>query len=141
MAAEKARYEQEMQAEREAWVEQQALQITTQLAGRPRAHRSIPVRTGRKHPQAFRIGRDAPEELEELEETLATILSGGEAKLLKITGPEDLLLSMKDRMGSHGDAIEFCPGEHVEVSVVARDTTLRTQFDAWSSRLKQALEG
>jgi hypothetical protein len=141
LAAEKARFDREMQAERESWVDQQALQITTQLLeglGRIEAFLSERVASILR---PFVSDAMRQKTLEELEEALATVLSGGEARLLKICGPEDLLLSMKDRMGSHGDAIEFCPGGHVEVSVVARDTTLQTQLDSWSSRLKQALEG
>jgi hypothetical protein len=141
VAAERARFEREMQAEREAWVDQQATEITTQLLeglGRIEALLSERV-AGILRPFVSDAMRQKT--LEELEMALATVLSGGDSKLVKITGPEDLLLSMKERMGSHGDAIEFCPGAHVEVSVVARDTTLRTQFDSWSSRLKQALEG
>jgi len=141
LAAERERFAQELQAERDAWVDQQATQIAAQLL------------EGLGHIEAFLSERVASilrpfvtdamrrKTLDELEEALATILSGGESKLLKIIGPEDLLLSMKERLGPHGESIEFCPGEHAEVSVVARDTTLRTQFDSWSNRLKQALEG
>jgi len=141
VTAERRRFEHEMQTEREAWVDQQATQIAAQLLegfGRIEALLSERVASILR---PFVSDAMRQKTLEELEEALATVLSGGEPKLLKITGPEDLLLSMKERMGSHGEAIEFCPGEHVEVSVVARDTTLRTQFDSWSSRLKQALEG
>ena len=94
VAAERARFEQEMQAEREAWIDQQALQITTQhLEGLGRIEALLSERVA-SILRPFVSDAMRQKTLEELEETLATILSGGEAKLLKITGPEDLLLSM-----------------------------------------------
>jgi hypothetical protein len=59
---------------------------------------------------------------------------------MKIVGPEDLLLTLKEDLGPHGGAIEFLPGDHVEVSVTARDTTVQTQLLAWSDRLEQVLK-
>ncbi len=59
---------------------------------------------------------------------------------MKITGPEDLVKALKENLGPHGGAIEFLPGDHVEVSVTARDTTVQTQLRAWSERLEQALK-
>jgi hypothetical protein len=36
--------------------------------------------------------------------------------------------------------IEFLPGDHIEVSVTTRDTTVQTQLRAWSDRLEQVLK-
>ncbi len=124
VAAERARFEQEMEAEREAWIGPAGAQITDQhLEGLGRIEAFLSERVA-SILRPFVSDAMRQKTLEELEGTLATILSGGEAKLLKITGPEDLLLSMKDRMGSHGDAIEFCSGEHVEVKASSPVTQL-----------------
>jgi hypothetical protein len=139
-AAEKARYEDELASQRVIWVEQHAVQLSTQIVeglGRIEAILSDRVANILKPfvSEAFRQQSNA-----EFKEALATLLTGDDAGSMRIEGPEDLVQSLKENLGSHGGAIEFLPGDHVEVSVTIRDTTMQTQLRAWSDRLEQALK-
>ncbi len=139
-AAEKARYEDELASQRVIWVEQHAVQLSTQIVeglGRIEAILSDRVANILKPfvSDAFRQQSNA-----EFKEALATLLTGDDAGPMRIEGPEDLVQSLKENLGSHGGAIEFLPGDHVEVSVTIRDTTMQTQLRAWSDRLEQALK-
>ncbi len=140
VAAEKARYEDELASQRVIWVEQHAVQLSTQIVeglGRIEAILSDRVANILKPfvSDAFRQQSNA-----EFKEALATLLTGDDAGSMRIEGPEDLVQSLKENLGPHGGAIEFLPGDHVEVSVTIRDTTMQTQLRAWSDRLEQVLK-
>jgi vacuolar-type H+-ATPase subunit I/STV1 len=138
LAAEKARYEQEINAQREIWVEQQAIQMSAQIQeALGRINFAVSERVANiLRPFVSEAYRQ--QSLNEFREALATLLLGDVTKLVKITGPEDLLTALKAQLGSYESRVEFCPSEHVEVCVVAQDTKIQTQFDAWSSRLRLA---
>ncbi|WP_114943974.1 hypothetical protein [Microvirga calopogonii] len=141
IAAEKARHMDDLSEQRTIWVEEQAQQLSAQLAAAVdclEANLSEKVANILRPfvAEAFR-----QQTLTEFKEVLATLLSGNEARLLKVSGPEDLLMALQDRLGSSRSLIEFSPGEHVEVSVTAQDTLAQTQLNAWTARLSQALEG
>ncbi|MBF9195893.1 hypothetical protein [Microvirga terrestris] len=140
IAAEKARYEEELASQRVIWVEQQANQLSMLIVegiGRIEALVSERVANILKPfvSEAFR-----QQSAVEFKESLATLLLGEETGPMRIVGPEDLLRALKENLGPHADAIEFLPGDHVEVSVTARDTTVQTQLQAWSDRLEQVLK-
>ncbi|MFC1460414.1 hypothetical protein ACETIH_27630 [Microvirga arabica] len=140
IAAEKARYEEELASQRVIWVEQQAGLLSTLIVesiARMEAVLSDRVANIMKPfvAEAFR-----QQSIVEFKEALATLLLGDETGPMRIAGPEDLLLVLKENLGPHGGAIEFLPGDHVEVSVTARDTTVQTQLQAWSHRLEQVLK-
>ncbi|EIM24930.1 hypothetical protein [Microvirga lotononidis] len=141
IAAERARYLEDMNEKRAIWVEQQALQLSSQIAAtldRLEADLSAKVANILRPfvAEAFR-----QQALAEFKEVLATLLSGSNARLLNVSGPEDLLMALQGSLGPSRNMIEFTPGEHVEVSVKAQDTLAQTQLNAWSARLFQALEG
>ncbi len=141
IAREEVRHAEDMNVQREIWVEQQAMQISTQIAeALGRIEAVISERTANVlRPlvsEAFR-----QQSLDELKDVLATLLSDSDVGLIRISGPQDLLSAMRLHLGSHERAIEFSPAETVEVSVIADDTTIQTRLDSWSRRLAQALEG
>ncbi|MBD2745544.1 hypothetical protein IC232_02440 [Microvirga sp. BT688] len=140
VSAEKVRCEEELASQRVIWVEQQASQLSTLIVegiGRMEDMLSERVANIMKPfvSEAFR-----QQSIIEFKEALATLLLGEGTGPMKIAGPEDLLLALKENLGPHGGAIEFLPGDHVEVSVTARDTTVQTQLQAWSDRLEQVLK-
>ena len=138
---EEVRHAEDMNVQREIWVEQQAMQMSTQIVeALGRIEAVISERTANVlRPlvsEAFR-----QQSLDELKDVLATLLSDSDVGLIRISGPQDLLSAMRSHLGSHERAIEFSPAETVEVSVIADDTTIQTRLDSWSRRLAQALEG
>lgn len=141
LASENARHEEEMNVQRTIWVEQQAMQMSAQIST---AIERIEADLSERIANILRpFVSDAfrQQTLTEFREVLATLLSGRDAGLIKISGPEDLLLAMKPHLGQRESSIEFLSGEHVEVSVIAQDTHVQTQLGSWSVRLAQALEG
>jgi hypothetical protein len=140
IAAEKARHLEELNDQRAIWVEQQALQLSAQISTAvERLEANLSERVANiLRPfvsEAFR-----QQSLAEFKDVISTLLSSRGASPLRISGPADLLSAMKSHLGQYESAIEFLPGEHVEVSVVAQDTIAQTQLNSWFVRLAQALE-
>ena len=73
--------------------------------------------------------------VEELLRTLAKVLKGGKPASLKITGPDDLLDSIRRALGDSAAAIEFEATGDVDVRVVADSTVIETQLEAWLQRI------
>ncbi|MBA1154726.1 hypothetical protein [Microvirga mediterraneensis] len=141
LAAEKIRHLEDMNEQRAIWVEQQAQQLSDQIStavGRIEGDLSEKVANILRPFLAEAYRQQA---LAEFKEVLTTLLSGNDARLLNVSGPEDLLVSLQASLGNSGRLIEVTPSEHVEVSATAQDTLAQTQLSAWSARLFQALEG
>jgi hypothetical protein len=140
VAAEKARCEEELASQRVIWVEQQASQLSTLIVESICRMEDMLSERVANIMKPFVSEAFRQQSIVEFKEALATLLLGEETGTMKIAGPEDLLLALKENLGPHSGAIEFLPGDHVEVSVTARDTTVQTQLQAWSDRLERVLK-
>jgi len=140
IAAERARHLEDLSSQRAIWVGEQAQQLSSQLSA---AFERIEADLAERVANILRpFVSDAfrRQSLAEFEDVVATLLSGRDAAPLRISGPEDLLSAMRSHLGPYESAVEFIPGEQIEVSVVAQDTIAQTQLGSWSARLTQALE-
>ena len=77
--------------------------------------------------------------LDELSETLSGLLSDGRAPLVEISGAEDLVNAVQARLGPRGDRLQVQVNDTPEVRVVAGDTVIETQLQAWIGRLTAAV--
>jgi hypothetical protein len=140
IASEKVRYEEELSVQREIWVEQQAAQLSAQIVeAMTRIEENLSDRVANTlRPfisEAFR-----QQSVAEFREVIATLLFRGETRLMKISGPEDLLKALRANLASHEGGVEFFTGDHVEVSLATQDTIVQTQLESWAARLEQALK-
>jgi hypothetical protein len=138
--AEWERHQEELTAQRELWVEQEAQQLSAQIVEAVGNLEAVVSEKAARIlasviPEAIRQSAIA-----EFNEVLGEILSGEVSTLLKVTGPEDLLKSMQNGMALREGIVEFVPGNDVEVTLVAGDTMVQTQLGFWSSRLQKALK-
>ncbi|MEE1612590.1 hypothetical protein [Microvirga sp. CF3016] len=141
IAVERARHLEDMDHQRTAWTEQQSQAMSAQISeaiGQLEANISERVANILV---PFVADAYRAQSLAEFKGLLGTLLSGRDASLLKISGPDDLLSAMKIHLRHYGSSIEFIPGEHIEISAKAQDTIVQTQLNSWSARLAQALEG
>ncbi len=140
VASEKVRYEEELSAQREIWVEQQAMQLSVQIVEAMTRVETILSERVANIMRPFVSEAFLQQSIEEFKETLATLLYRGEARLMKITGPEDVITTLREKLGTHEGTIEFSPGDHVEVHLTTQDTIVQTQLGSWATRLEQALK-
>lgn len=76
--------------------------------------------------------------VDDLAHTLAKLLRDGKHRAVRLSGPEDLLDLIRDRLGASADSLSFEPESGVDVRVVLDETILETQLEAWRVRLAAA---
>lgn len=67
-----------------------------------------------------------------LSETLSGLLSD-ERALVRVSGPENLLNALRDKIGTRGASIEFHPGEP-DVRIIADHTVIESRLRSWIER-------
>lgn len=74
--------------------------------------------------------------LDDLQALMVPLLEREDRPVLKISGPEDLVEALRQRLGDP-PACVFEPSDLPDVRVVAGETVLETQIKEWVQRLKQ----
>jgi hypothetical protein len=140
LAAEKATHAEELTIQRKIWVEQEAMQLSAQIVETlMRLETTVSDRVANIL-RPFISDAFREQTIVELREVLATILLGREVRHIRMAGPADILSAIKANLDSHQIAVEFATSDHVEVSLLAHDTTVQTQLSSWAGRLEQALK-
>lgn len=67
----------------------------------------------------------------QLSDTLHDLLAKGTYAAVAVSGPDDLLTRIRDRLGADGEAVVFTATEEVDVSVKADDTIIEARIGAW----------
>jgi hypothetical protein len=70
----------------------------------------------------------------EFHEALDALLAKGDVASLVISGPQDLLDSVRERLGQKVAAATFVPGD-CELHVVADETVIETRLEAWTKAI------
>lgn len=76
--------------------------------------------------------------VEELCGTLARVMADAPQSSLRISGPQDVLAAVRDRLGAQASLLEFEICERCDVRVLSDRTTIETQLSAWRDRLNSA---
>ncbi len=71
---------------------------------------------------------------------LSSITTDVRRPVLRLTGPAQLLELMRSKLGVRAIAIELRPGPEVEASITIDQVVLETQLQAWTDRLKMAIQ-
>lgn len=137
---ERERHREELAVQREIWVQQEALQLSSQIVT---AVGNLEVVLSEK--VARILAAVIPEALKqnaiaEFTQILGTILSGESVSLLRVTGPEDILAAIRAEMVLREGLVEFVPTDDVEVTLAAGDTMVQTQLSTWAERLQALLK-
>lgn len=77
----------------------------------------------------------------ELSAAVADLLSQDARKIIRVTGPADLVEMLRVRLGEAAGSIEFTTAGSVDLKLVAGDTVFETQLEPWSQRLRHAIDG
>lgn len=72
--------------------------------------------------------------VDELASTLRRLMASDQ-RILRISGPEDLLEALRGRLCGDISAIAFEAAEEIDVHVVAEQTIIETQLRAWMTRI------
>lgn len=140
VAAEQARAEEHVAAERQKWSDTEAQRLATQFAEAFQGLERTVLDSAARILTPFLVDSWRTQMIAELETILRSVLTDKQHTHLKISGPEDLLSILSERLGAYGAAIEFAFTGDADVKVLANETIIETQLNAWASRLAEAVK-
>lgn len=138
LEAQRRSHEQQLQAQREAWVRDQAERLIERLGLELRdlELRIADATAGVLKPfLASEIHRQA---ISQLCEEIKYLLSKDDSITLQITGPQDLLQVIREKLPHETIAAAFSESAGSDVHVVAGETILETRLAAWMRKIEEA---
>jgi hypothetical protein len=139
----KAAHGRELAAERQAWVHGEAETLEKRLAsGLGALERSIAQAAARAL-APFLQAEVRRQAIADLGAELEQLLAGGEAIGVSVTGPEDLLQALRERLAcsplARAGSITYAANAEPDVRIVVGDSLLQTRLAAWVRRIEEAL--
>ena len=133
-----ARAEAQHAAERALWTGEQADALAARLSAAVQALEArIADMVGRVL-TPFLTAELRSRSVEALAESIGALLSGGNHPALCISGPDDLLSALRERLGVGPVAVDWQPNGQVEVTVTAEDSVIETEIQSWIDRFSGA---
>lgn len=135
---ERADFERRFTEARKLWTETEAEALASGFAAALRAFDA--ELTGRIARLLMPVLTDSlrRQALTELSAALARLLDDPHHAAIRVSGPDDLLTALAERLGPLAGGIEFAPGDATEVHVSADETVIETQIAAWTRLLASA---
>lgn len=138
LAEHRARAEGHLAEERQRWTQEQADELTARLTCEIEALEARIAGPVARVLTPFATAALRDMMVRELSESVSKLLSGGRHVRLRISGPDDLLGCVRDRLGACPAAIEWEPGEQVDVRLIADDSMIETEIASWIDRFAEA---
>lgn len=85
--------------------------------------------------RAFLIDRLRRKVVDELAENIGVLLGGKEHPVIEISGAEDLVAALREKLSVLSAAIEFSPNHSSDVKVVVDQTIINSRIEAWIQRI------
>src|SRR5262249_31651640 len=134
-------FERRMDDERRRWTQSQAEVLTTRISdGLAQIEARIATAAARIL-VPFLEAKLRDKALAGLTRTLHELLGEGSASGLTISGPEDLLATIRSRLGTSGGALRYTFDEAPDIRISGDDIAIETQLRAWAERIGQAVAG
>ncbi len=136
----RAYHAQQLDVERLTWVNRESEQLAEQIAG------GLKEIENRLADIVARILRPFVSEaihvqaIDELLLALDAVLGADEGVTLEISGPDDLLQILREKLRSKNVAVLFTANEHTDIRVVAGQTVLETCLGTWMKRVEERIE-
>lgn len=132
-------YEKQQSVERLTWANREADALAAQLtSGLEKLETSIADMVAELL-KPFLLKAVHSRAMSDLLEVIDTALLKEEGVALEISGPEDLLQLLREKLSGKNIALLFTPGEGPEIRITAGQTALETQIRAWTARIEEAL--
>lgn len=139
LATERAGFEQRLVAERQHWTEAEADRLIAQMSESLQTIEATVIASIARILVPFLTASVREQILDDLSETLSGLLSDGQHPLVRISGAEDLVRAVQARLGARAAPLQVQVDASPEVRVVAGDTIIETQLQAWVGRLTAAV--
>jgi hypothetical protein len=135
LAQEKAAFEVRLAEERAVWARNESA-VLAEAIGRAVADMEARVAASvAKILRPFLTQALRRKAVEALIEDLRLLEAGAAGAMIEISGPEDLLGELQQRLSETTAAYKWRPAPSVDVSVIAGPTTIETQLEAWLAKI------
>lgn len=74
--------------------------------------------------------------VEQLAHEVGVLLNDKKHPIIKISGAEDLIDALRDKLSAFSAAIDYAPDRSTDVKVVADQTIIDSRIEAWIERIK-----
>jgi hypothetical protein len=138
LAAAIARAEERHAAERARWTGEQADGIAARLIAAVETLETRIADVVGRVLNPFLASDVRSKSVQALAESIRALLSGASQPALRVSGPEDLLAALRERLGAGPLTIEWEPNGQVEVTVSADDSVIETEIQSWLDRFAGA---
>jgi hypothetical protein len=139
LAAAQAKFAETLEVSRASWVSEQGERLHEQItAGFQEFHNAIAASVARVL-VPFLSSVVVKQTVDDLVEALVTMTAQTPIGTIRISGPEDLLRVLQERVaGGHFD-LEFISSQTNEVTIAANQTLVVTQLQAWIDRFNDSI--
>ncbi|WKA27295.1 hypothetical protein [Bradyrhizobium roseum] len=139
LAEERVRSAVRLGEERAKWSDQQAVAIVHGFSAACRELESNIASSVARILQPFLADAVRDKAVEALIEQISVLTCSSPVPVLRISGPADLLQRVKAQLDTaRRTGIEYQAADTLEIRVVADQTVIETQMQAWTARLKEA---
>jgi hypothetical protein len=135
-----AAFTERLEAERKAWVEEQATVLSSALGTAIDGLESRIADAAAKVLKPFLAESSRERAVAEMTECVAAILADPAHPVLSISGPQDLLDALSAALGADAGSISFQPDASADIRVIAGETILETRIQEWVARLDRSGE-
>lgn len=130
-------YEQQFELERCTWAAREADRLAARLDdGLEKLKTDIAGRTASLL-QPFLIEQVQRQAVDELCAALGEVLGADQGLKLEVSGPEDLLQLLREKLSGRPITVEYSPAEGADVRVSVGQTILQTRLAAWVAKLEE----
>lgn len=78
--------------------------------------------------------------VDDLVADIGALLGDKEHAVIKISGAEDIVAALREKLSGHSPAIEFVQDHSLDVKIVADQTLIESRIEAWSHRIRALAE-
>ncbi len=139
LAEERVRSAVRLGEERAKWSDQQAVAIVNGFGAACRELEANIASAVARILQPFLVDAIRDKAVEALIEQISALTGSSPVPVFRISGPADLLERVKAQIQAAGhSSIVYQAAETLEIRIVADQTVIETQMQAWTARLKEA---
>jgi hypothetical protein len=137
LEADRVYYAQQLELERFTWANREAEKLAEMFAAGIREIETNVVNVTARILKPFLGERAHRQAIAELLEALELLIGKDQGMTLEISGPDDLLQLIREKLRDRNVAALFSPRDGVDVRVVAGHTILETSLGAWMDQLRR----
>ena len=132
-------HEKQFALERVTWVNREGDKLAEQLSAGLRALENTIGDAVAELLKPFLIDAVQRRAVADLIQAIETVLQKDEGVALEISGPEDLLQLLREKLSGKNIALLFAPGDGPEVRIVAGQTVMESQLQSWVAKIEESL--